>query len=580
MGFRGPDGEHLWTARGAGFGHTLLRTTDGEAHPQPATLDGQTWITADARIDAKDELIARLEESGCSHTGEADDALLILQAYHAWGDDCVKRLLGDFAFAIRDGRTNRLVCARDQFGIKPFYFAEIAQAFVFSNTLDSLRAHPHVSDRLNELALADFLLFGVNQDPQTTVFADIKRLPPAHILTIDEHGLQVRRYWSVPTDGYIRYKRSREYVERFLELLHKAVDDRVRSARTAVWMSGGLDSTSITAAARKVLSDRGTEFDLRAHTVVYDTLIPDEEGHYARLAASALGVENSVLVADSYEPLAALSAAAASVPEPTDDPSLVLRVRQLEEISLRSRTLLCGEGGDELLWPTRAMDVVRHVPLWELAADFSRSVLAHRRRPAIGLRSSVRRVFASEGGSVRYPQWINPALTARLRLRERWEHAHRDEPRGSHPCRPEAHRRLSTVPWSSYFECSDPGFTRVPVEVRYPFLDLRLVDYLLAIPPMPWCVDKHILRLAMRETLPNPVRLRPKAPLGGDPLAIKLSECGSSWSHDIDRAAVAPYVNVDAIPISPTGYHGSDPWLDIRPLCLASWLRSAPGNRT
>jgi asparagine synthase (glutamine-hydrolysing) len=367
-------------------------------------------------------------------------------------------------------------------------------------------------------------------------------------------------------------------VDRFRELLHAAVDDRMQSSRAAVWMSGGLDSTSITAAARDVLSCRGVPFDLRAHTVVYDTLIPDEERQYAQLAASALGVDHSIFVADSYEPLVVLREAAQSSPEPTDDPSVLIRVRQLEEVSLRTRALLCGEGGDELLWPTRAIELLGGVSFPQLAADVSRSIFMHRRRPALGVRGRIGQILATADDAVPFPRWVNPALTARLGLRERWEHAHRRPPQGSHRHRPEAHRRLSTVPWSSYFECSDPGFTHVPVEVRYPFLDLRLVNYLLAIPPFPWCIDKHILRLAMQDTLPDRVRLRAKTPLRGDPLAVKSRACGPLWIEEVTRPELAPYVSAAALPITSRDYHGTDPWLDVRPFCLSSWLRHRRGK--
>jgi asparagine synthase (glutamine-hydrolysing) len=576
LAVRGPDRQDAWIDRGVALTHTLLRTDDLEPRLQPATLDGSVWITADARVDDHDALVRRLESCGRTGVCKTDDALLILHAYHAWGIDCVRELLGDFSFAIWDGRAHRLFCARDHFGIKPFYFAETPAGFVFGNTLKALRTHSGVSGTLNELAVADFLLFGINQDTATTIFADIKRLPPAHLLTVDQAGgVQIRRYWSVPSDGCIRYRRSADYTDRFLELLQSAVADRVRSRRVSVWMSGGVDSTSITAVTRQVLSARGATFDLRTHTIVYDTLIPDHERHYAQLAASALGVDHKFFVADAYRPLEGWSEAADSGPEPTGDPFILMRERQLAEVAAHSRTLLCGEGGDEVFWPTLTMDVVGRMPAWELAADFAYSLFAHRRRPAVGLRRALRRVFRGKTDCPPYPEWMSPAFAARLALRERWQRVHRDEMHSGHARRPEAHRRLASAPWSWYFESSDPGATRVPVEVRYPFLDLRLVNYLLAIPPMPWCVDKYLLRLAMREALPNPVRLRRKAALGGDPLAVHLRRSAPSWVRQARSQQLDAYVNDTALPISTEGYRGQDPWLDVRPFCLGYWLQHA-----
>lgn len=121
MSYRGPDDQEIWIDRHVGFGHTLLRTTfESETEKQPFSLDGKVWLTADARIDARADLIHELESKGGSDFKSANDAELILHAYHAWGEDCVKHLIGDFAFAIWDGRERRLFCARDQLGVKPF----------------------------------------------------------------------------------------------------------------------------------------------------------------------------------------------------------------------------------------------------------------------------------------------------------------------------------------------------------------------------------------------------------------------------------------------------------------------------
>ena len=95
----------------------------------------------------------------------------------------MQHLRGDFAFAIWDARKKLLFCARDHFGVKPFYYSDLGELFLFSNTLDCLRLHPEVSDELNDAAIGDFLLFGLNCDAATTTFRDIRRLPAAHAMT-------------------------------------------------------------------------------------------------------------------------------------------------------------------------------------------------------------------------------------------------------------------------------------------------------------------------------------------------------------------------------------------------------------
>ncbi len=152
LAFRGPDAQVTWADGPVGFGHTLLRTTfESEHEQQPCSLDGQVWITADARIDDRANLIDKLAAHGREASLDVPDVELILHAYHVWGEKCVEHLLGDFAFAIWDGRERRLFCARDHFGVKPFFYAVVGGCFVFSNTLNCVRLHPGVSGRFERL---------------------------------------------------------------------------------------------------------------------------------------------------------------------------------------------------------------------------------------------------------------------------------------------------------------------------------------------------------------------------------------------------------------------------------------------
>jgi asparagine synthase (glutamine-hydrolysing) len=578
LAFRGPDAESVWIDDGVGFGHAALRTREAcGVLDVPATLDGRVWITADARIDARAELVARLASRGQRGVESADDNRLILHAYLEWGERCVDYLLGDFAFAIWDGIRRQLFCARDHFGVKPFYYAETNEGFVFSNTLDCVRAHPAVDGALNDLAVADFLLFGQNLENTTTTFAQIKRLPPAHTL-VRGTNLLVRRYWRIPTGDRIRYSRSSDYVEGFREVFEAAVADRVDARRIGIWMSGGLDSTSIAATARHVVSQRSPTADVIAHTIVYDRLIPDEEREFARLAAQGLNLSTRVFAADDYKPFDGWGDL--STPEPVDDTFLLMRHAQLTDVAASSRVLLCGEGGDELLWSSYLVDLLgRMSPVEWLRGAFTSGVL-HRRRPGIGLRRWFRRRMGPEASPPPLPSWIDRTLADRHGLAARWRAWHALEPTDEHPLRPEAHGRLAIAPWAWYFEAFDPGVTRVPVEVRYPFLDLRVVNYLLALPPLPWCVDKHLLRVAMEGRLPDAVRQRTKRPLAGDPLHAHLRQAGSGrfdgfeasaeLATFVDRAAIAP------VHASPSA---DDTLLRLRPYCLDRWLRRTHAGR-
>ena len=573
---RGPDALATWSDGHVGLGHTLLRTTDTSASErQPCTLDGRVWIASDARVDGRSDLTRRLESLGCGDLAAATDVDLILHAYGVWGEGCVEHLIGDFAFAIWDQRRGRLFCARDHFGVKPFYYAQVRDCFVFSNTLAAVRLHPSIPDELNELAIGDFLLFGFNQEPTTTSFADVHRLAPAHCLSVSPQGTRARRYWTLPTDGQIRYRRSRDYVEQFDELLRAAVGDRLRTERAGVWMSGGLDSTAITATAQTLLTAQSASPDLRAYTVVFDHLFPDDERRYTRVAADALEIPVQYLLADEYGPFDGWDQPELLTPEPIDDPFLLLRRNQLRQAAAHAPLLLSGDGGDEVLWRSDLLDLVGRMRPWLLCADVACAVFRHRRRPSLGLRAKLESRRHDGRAVAGYPRWLDAAFARRLRLPARWEalSGRRTTP-SPHPRRPEAYRRLTSVLWSSCFEWSDPGVTGVAVEVRYPFLDVRLVGYLLAIPPIPWCHDKTLLRVTMRGMLPEPVRLRPKTPLAGDPLQAHLRRPRGEW---VDRFAPTPelsrYVDRKAVPpVTGSVCERDDSWANLRPLCLSHWL--------
>ncbi len=184
ISYAGPDARDTYSEGSIGLGHTMLRTTrESFLERMPAGLDGKLWITADARIDCREELKRELEKADSNRRPAATDSELILHAYAVWGEECVRHLRGDFAFAIWDARRKTLFCARDHFGVKPFYYAEIGNIFLFANVLNCVHAHPGISDSLNDAAIGDFLLFGLNCDLSTTTFRDIRRLPPAHCLS-------------------------------------------------------------------------------------------------------------------------------------------------------------------------------------------------------------------------------------------------------------------------------------------------------------------------------------------------------------------------------------------------------------
>jgi asparagine synthase (glutamine-hydrolysing) len=577
LAFRGPDAQTVWTEGAVGLGHALLRATDeSKDEQQPCSLDGAVWITADARVDARRELVQELRGRGREVAETLPDATLILHAYHAWGDDCVRHLLGDFAFAIWDGRQRRLFCARDHFGVKPFFYAPAGGCLVFGNTLDGVRLHPSVSDRLNERYVGDFLLFGCNEDPAASVFADVQRLPAAHTLTWSAEGVRLQRYWKLPADGDLRYRREAEYVEHFKDLFRRAVEDRLRTDRAAVYMSGGLDSSAVAAVALK-LARPGNGLDLRAFTTVFDELIPDEERLYSGLVGRALNLPINYLCADGYRLYERQEQEELHTPEPRNAPlSAAFDADQRGQILAHARVALTGYGGDPAFLGSAdyVLNLLKGGRLGRLAVDFWRC-LARGRLPKVGFRARLRR-WLGKTPAIPYPTWLSKDFEAEVELRARWQDVNAPSPR-EHPRRPEAYRGLTAPFWpSNVFEPLDPGVTRCAFEVRHPFFDVRLLTYVLAIPALPWCDHKELLRRALTGLLPETIRLRPKTPLRGDPIRarIRRDDCGR-----LDRFAACPeldrFVDRQRLP-SLAGETDTVRFLvNARPYCLNNWLRLA-----
>ena len=177
LAHRGPDGKGTWLGGRVGLGHLLLTTTpESQNERLPLERDGLT-ITADARLDNRDELLRALDISPAAPDGE-----LILAAYGRWGEACPARLLGDFAFAVWDTRRRILFAARDHFGVKPLYYFCSPGVFAFASELKALLPVPFVPRRLDEERVADYLL-SLGEDTESTFYRDIRRLPPAHTIT-------------------------------------------------------------------------------------------------------------------------------------------------------------------------------------------------------------------------------------------------------------------------------------------------------------------------------------------------------------------------------------------------------------
>ena len=258
---RGPERTDIWRDGSTGLGHTLLATTPELMFERQPFKHAETGcvITADVRLDNRDEL---LNSFGLiAQRNSIGDAELILLAYLKWNEECVGRLLGDFAFAVQDPRHRKLFCARDHFGKRPLYYHHApGRRFLFASDARAILVLPQVRYAINQGRVADFLVQQLEWiDYTSTFFEDVYRLPPGHNATVTPTGLSVVEYWTPQPGPELGNMSNDDYAQGFLEVFTRAVAARLRTPRGTVgsMLSGGMDSGSVVAVGKDILSARG-----------------------------------------------------------------------------------------------------------------------------------------------------------------------------------------------------------------------------------------------------------------------------------------------------------------------------------
>lgn len=576
MAFRGSDAQDIWHKDNIGLGYTLLRTTfEQEREQQPLTLDNQVWIVADVRLDGRKDLLEALSAKGREIAYNVPDVELVLHAYLVWDTACVDHLIGDFVFIIWDSRQQRLFCGRDQFGILPFYYAFVNNTLICSNTLNCIRLHPQISTQLNQQVVGDFLTQGMNMEWSTTIFNDIHRLPPAHTLTWQAGQLKIQRYWQLPrTLPLIFYKYPQEYVEHFSELFEQAISDRLRTERIATHISGGMDSTSVAAIAHKVLLERGKPFDFQAFTM-RDRLMMPEEDSYASMVAHYIGIPLNEVNVEGYFCHVPPVNPETPLPEPIGIPARSGGNDFTKRCADHARVVLTGFGGDpglrfgEFYW----LEWWKHGLRKEWLAVQSHYLHTYR-RPKFYLRQGWaywRKINKQQLG---LPTWFNSAKVKQLNLQERYEKINAESIDYI------SRYGMANSPfWSNLFEQLDPGCTGIAIKQYYPFFDLRLVNFLVSIPPIPWLVNKNILRESIKGRLPEAIRTRRKIVFQApDEYTKGMREMVKLWIGDLlkDTPGLEEYVDtaellrcLESEEIDTGKFMGLE-----KTLALAYWLRS------
>jgi len=609
---RGPDGTGVWRDGSVGLGHAALNTTpEACCEPQPVVArDGAPVITADARLDNRGELLMALGVPAAEGR-ELGDAGIILRAYREWGEPCVDRLLGDFAFAIWDARERRLFCARDHFGVRPLYYHHTpGRLFAWASEPRSLLTLGEVPHRINEGRIADFLISQLEGiDKTSTFFEEIYRLPPAHTLTVTAGDLQRRRYWRLEAGPELHLGSDEAYEEAFLGVFTEAVRCRLRGADTVGSMlSGGMDSGSVVAVARQLRAEAG-EGPLPTFSAVGPDPGTCVETQAVHTAMTMGGIEpHMVSHGDLRKLLPELARWTWRLDEPFDGYTLIQAV-YLEAHRRGVKAVLDGIDGDTVLsegthlarllrrgrWGTAVREAVGLNRFYGDVYPAWRQLLRSTRTACVPnpLRR-LRQVLVPPNYRARARRNIDASILSRdfarrvgLDRRLRRLDAHR-----AAAMAPELGQERARSLRHPYLTVGVERYNRVAsavaVEPRLPFLDRRVVDFCVRLPgdqKLRHGWPKAILRRAMAGRLPEAIcRRRGKEHLGWAFQSALMDAMGQEAQRAIsnDSGLLSRYVNIERLQTWSrlTFEHGDMTYAKdvFDAVYLAGWLRFHRGG--
>lgn len=530
--YRGPDGITYWIEGNVGLAHLALHTTPESLRERQPLVNrrGDVILTADARVDNRDELMRTLTTRGYLEEKDPTDADLILAAYECWGEACAREIIGDFAFAVWDKRERKLVCSRDPVGIRPLFFTQRGQTLFVASTIASLLAGLGERPALNEPLVVDFLCWNFERWVYQTIYQGIFRVPASHTLLARDNHITFDRHWILGAQPGPRYKTDEEYVAHFRELFEEAVRCRLRSiGPVGISVSGGLDSSSIACMAHDRV-ERGHNADLRLYSCVFDERFPAaDERQY--LQAVLEKCHRFPFTAIPGETLWGFKETSTNGGFALDEPEIFPIRAMLTEV-LRAaradgcRTVLMGEGADQVLSSAAYWnpELLLDVGLGRLGSEFK--YFWRRNRWAIVPKLLRRALTASFRPLLPEPMLLRYQRLHRMRSAPKWVNARRIMPvttRELGPLSDFAIPSLNRAGTGTYQQLTGGWYAallayavfisgRMSVVYQYPFLDRRLVDYMLMLPiafRFTAGQNKVILRQGMNGILAEEVRQRP-----------------------------------------------------------------------
>lgn len=518
----GGNGVRTWRSGPVGFIRFDLATTpEAVGEEQPYTdRRAVLTVTFDGRLDNRPDLLAML---GDAVPATATDCQIVLSLFERLGDDFVKSLVGDYAFAIWDERRRRLFCARSPLGWRPFLWTLQDGRMAFASQPSTLVRGLRLDRELNEGAIAEFLASKFVTDTET-FWKDVQRLPQGHALSYENGSVRTWRWLTGPFEDSSRLS-DREHVERFNALFDQALVAVTRTVGpVASHLSGGLDSSAIVCRVRELV--RAGKIERMVEP--YSGRFPGEscdEGEWIAAVEEHADVRSQSVIHSPFDAEAAARWCAESMHLPLRPNAETLTLKVCRELRGRGgRVLLTGEGGDDWLsgslahWPDLLLSGRWSTLLQEgLAEDRESSwpwrlrvVLALSVGPLVSGSRRDRLLWPHLDFNTTPPPWITRDWAARTQLTQRWTSAPR-VPRAGGFAQARRYQAYALARRHVNVENSVAYADSHGVELRHPLHDFRLTQFLIGAAGGMLRRDgvrKHLLREAMRGTLPELVRNR------------------------------------------------------------------------
>jgi asparagine synthase (glutamine-hydrolysing) len=579
LAHRGPDGQGVYINGRIALAHRRLAIIDlsDDARQPIANEDGSLWLVYNGEIYNFVELRAELVAKGHTFHSKTDSEV-ILHAYEEWGTECLSRLNGMWAFALWDEKRQQLFCARDRFGIKPFYYTEAGGSLLFASEIKALLAHPDVGRKPDDETLLTYLAWGVLDHSERTMFDGVFQLRPAHAIIVKPGGpLAPYRYWDVTVNPSVSSDiPDADAAARLLALLRDVVRVHLRSdVAVGTCLSGGIDSSTLAVLINELIRSEAPQ-SVGARQKTFSAYFDDarfDERRYIDEVVAATGVDGYRIQPEAGRVWDDLHKLLSMQDEPFGSLSIYAQYCVMRLAAERVKVVLNGQGADELLAGYLAYE-------WSYIFGLTGSLHWYR---ALGekigairhhhgfIRDSVRQLYVRAGrrkllkGAIKKIDRYGGSLDQVL------------------------YRELTETNLTALLHYEDRNAMAFSIESRVPYLDVHLVEYIASLPldqKIRIGVTKHVLRRAIKGLVPESVRCRTDKMGFVTPEEVWMKEELRPFVLNVftsDAFHARPYWDADAVVKNYLAFlDGKSAYSPeiFRIFCAELWLQMFFGQRT